>query len=174
MDGEANAPDVGRSVFNRPSAPRPPVAPHPPAAPSGTTTDPERQALEAQRRRGANWFYWIAGLSFINAVLVLTGAGWRFLLGLGITEVVQEMAKHSAEAPVKAGIVGLAIVGCFAIIGHRAVAGHRWAFVLGMVVYGLDGSLFVLVHDWPAAAFHAFALVMIGRGYVAARRLPSP
>ena len=175
MDGEAT-----RSVFNRPQPAATPTsasartaAPQPPIGSTATVPDAERQALEAQRRRGAHWFYWIAGLSFINAVLVMSGQRWRFLLGLGVTELVQELAKHSGGAGVKAGIVGLGIVGCFAAIGQRALAGYRWAFVLGMVLYALDGSLFLLVRDWPAAAFHAFALVMIGRGYVAARRLPS-
>jgi len=142
MNGDANAPNAGQSVFSRPpraqSTPGP-AARHAVAARSSATPsasvpdtqrpgismpDAERRALEAQRRRGANWFYWM--------------------------------------------------IVVFGILGERAVAGYRWAFVLGMVLYALDGCLFLLVRDWPALGFHVFALVMIGRGYVAARRLPSP
>ena len=192
MNGDAKAPDTGQSVFSRPpraqSTPGPAtrhaVAARSSAAPSASvpdtqrtgisTPDAERRVLEAQRRRGANWFYWIAGLSFVNAVLALSGQGWRFLLGLGITQLVQELAHRSGGTGLKAGIVGIAMIVVFGVLGERAVAGCRWAFVLGMVLYALDGGLFLVLHDWPALGFHVFALVMIGRGYVAARRLPSP
>ena len=192
MNGDANAPNAGQSVFSRPPraqstpgpAARQAVAARSSAAPSASVPDTqrpgismpdaERRALEAQRRRGANWFYWIAGLSFVNAVLTLTGQGWRFLLGLGITELVHELAQRSGGTGLKAAIVGIAMIVVFGVLGERAVAGYRWAFVLGMVLYALDGCLFLLVRDWPALGFHVFALVMIGRGYVAARRLPSP
>jgi len=192
MNGDANAPDAGQSVFSRPpraqSTPRPAagrvVAAHSTAAPSAsvpgtqrpgiTTPDAERRVLEAQRRRGATWFYWIAGLSFVNAVLMLTGQGWRFLLGLGITELVRSLAQRSGGTGLKAAVVGIAMIVVFGVLGERAVAGYRWAFVLGMVLYALDGCLFLVVRDWLALGFHVFALVMIGRGYVAACRLPSP
>ena len=47
--------------------------------------------------------------------------------------------------------------------------GREWAFVLGMVVYGIDGAIFLVVQDWIGVGFHAFALFMIFRGYQAAR-----
>ena len=192
MNGDAN-PSAGQSVFSRPpraqstpaAATRHAVAARSSAAVPSVSVpdtqragislpDAERRVLEAQRRRGANWFYWIAGLSFVNAVLALSGQGWRFLLGLGITQLVQELAHRSGGTGLKAGIVGIAMIVVFGVLGERAVAGYRWAFVLGMALYALDGCVFLVVRDWPALAFHVFALVMIGRGYVAARRLPSP
>jgi hypothetical protein len=167
------------STFNHP--PRPRATPtvgnaHVSQAPSTspTVTDAERKTLEDRRRRGGQWFYWIAGLSLINAVLAFTGQGWRFILGLGITQLVQELAEQSGGAGVKAGIVGLAMIGFFAALGQRAVLGNQWAFVLGMVLFGLDGCIFLLAQDWIGVGFHGFALAMIARGYVAARRLPSP
>src|SRR5438105_1901125 len=41
--------------------------------------------LLRQLRSGANWFYWIAGLSLLNAVVSLAGATFSLALGLGIT-----------------------------------------------------------------------------------------
>src|SRR5690348_10939672 len=35
-------------------------------------------------RNGANWFYWAAGLSVINAVLMLSGANWHFIAGIAV------------------------------------------------------------------------------------------
>jgi hypothetical protein len=134
----------------------------------------ERTTLEAQRRGGGQWFYWIAGLSLINAVLALTGQDWRFLLGLGVTQLVQELSQQAGAPGIKAGLVGLAVIGLFAVLGQRAIQGHRWAFVLGMALFGLDGLIFLLIQDWVGVGFHAFALAMILRGYLAARRLPAP
>jgi hypothetical protein len=181
MESEANAPGVGISVFNHPPRPRATptvVAAHAPVQalatmPAATMPDAERRMLEDQRRRGGQWFYWIAGLSLINAVLAFSGQGWRFILGLGITQVVQELAEQSGGAGVKAGIVGLAMIAFFTALGQRAVLGNQWAFVLGMVLFGLDGCIFVLAWDWIGVAFHGFALAMIWKGYMAARRLPA-
>lgn len=40
-----------------------------------------------------------------------------------------------------------------------------------MVVYGLDGLIFLLVQDWLALAFHAFVLYSIYRGLAANLKL---
>src|SRR4051794_33834386 len=42
-------------------------------------------ALEKQIKSGADWFFWIAGLSLVNSFVALSGKGWGFILGLGIT-----------------------------------------------------------------------------------------
>jgi hypothetical protein len=197
MEIGANKGGTGQSPFSRPPQTRPsptfgrdPATSNdssraattyltpPPTTPEGVassnpTTD-ERKALESQRRSGAQWFYWIAGLSLINAGIALSGQGWRFILGLGVTQLVQELAQESGGAGIKAGLVGLGVIAIFAFLGQRAVAGHQWAFVVGMVLYGIDGAIFLLIQDWVGVGFHAFALMMIGRGYMAARKLPAP
>jgi hypothetical protein len=162
------------SPFSRPPQPRPtsafasPVLAAHETSRGGATSD-ERAALERQRRNGGQWFYWIAGLSLINAVAAFAGQEWRFILGLGVTQLVQELAKESDGT--KAGLVGLGVITIFVVLGQRAVQGSGWAFVLGMVLFGLDGAIFLLARDWVGAGFHAFALAMIARGYMAARRL---
>jgi hypothetical protein len=175
MEVEANRRNTSPSPFSRPPQPRAastfarPVA-APRESPHAGATGEERTTLERQRRNGGQWFYWIAALSLINAALAFAGQEWRFILGLGVTQFVHEMAK-SGSAGTKAGLVGVAVIVVFAVIGQRAVLGHGWAFVLGMTLFALDGALFVLIQDWAGVGFHAFALVMIGRGYMAARRL---
>ena len=176
MEVEANRRRTGPSPFSRPPQPRaastfarPVVAPRE-SLHAGATGE-ERKTLERRRRNGGQWFYWIAALSLINAALAFAGQEWRFILGLGATQLVHEMAK-SGSAGTKAGLVGVALIVVFAVMGQRAVQGHRWAFLLGMVLFALDGALFVLIQDWVGVGFHAFALLMIGRGYAAARQLP--
>ena len=169
---------AGPSPFSRPPQPtaaspfaRAVAAPH--ESPRNAPASQERQALERQRRSGAQWFYWIAALSLINAVLAFAGQEWRFILGLGVTQIVQELAK-SGSGGTKAGLVGVAVIVIFVVLGQRAVQGHGWAFLVGMTLFALDGAIFVLIQDWIGVGFHAFALLMIVRGYVAARRLSAP
>jgi len=197
MEIEANKGGAGQSPFSRPPQPKTTpafgsgfTAPRDSSRPGGTDlsrsqttparvgdptlTEDARKTLEGQRRSGGQWFYWVAGLSFINAAVALIGQEWRFILGLGVTQLVQELAQESGGAGIKAGLVGLAVIGLFAFLGQRAIQGYRWAFLVGMALYALDGAIFLLVQDWVGVGFHAFALIMIARGYSAARRLPSP
>jgi hypothetical protein len=44
-----------------------------------------------------------------------------------------------------------------------------WAFILGMVLFAMDGAVGLLIPDWIGIAFHAYALFMIFRGYSALR-----
>ena len=178
MELEANRRHTGPSPFSRPPQPRaastfgsPVVAPRE-SLRAGATGE-ERKTLERRRRSGGQWFYWIAGLSLINAAVAFAGQEWRFILGLGVTQIVQDLAKSGSNGT-KAGLIGVAVIVIFAILGQRAVQGHGWAFLVGMTLYALDGAIFVLIQDWPGVGFHAFALLMILRGYVAARRLPAP
>lgn len=178
MEVEANRRHTGPSPFSRPPQPRPAskfaspvVAPREPLR-TGATGE-ERKRLERQRRNGGQWFYWIAGLSLINAAVALAGQEWRFILGLGVTQLVQELAKSGSDGT-KAGLVGVAVIIIFAVLGQRAVQGHSWAFLAGITLFALDGAIFVLIQDWVGVGFHAFALLMILRGYLAARRLSAP
>src|SRR5215813_6693657 len=160
----------GPSPFSRPPQPPAPSAfarpvAAPPASKPSAPQSAAHQALERQRRSGGQWFYWIAALSLINAVLAFSGQQWRFILGLGVTQLVQEMAAAGSSGTI-GGLVGVALIVVFAVLGHQ------WAFLLGMILFGLDGLLFVLIQDWIGVGFHAFALLMIGRGYAAARQLP--
>jgi len=166
------------SVFSRP--------PQPPAASAAITAPPqsaptvagspaqrsaEGSALESRRRSGAQWFFWIAALSVVNSVVAFTGLEWRFIIGLGATQLVHEIAQHSGGAGIKAGLGSLIIIAFLAFLGQRAVQGHCWAFMTGMVMYGLDGAIFLLAQDWVGVGFHAFAICMMLRGYLAARQL---
>jgi hypothetical protein len=154
----------GNSAFSRPQAAET-------RASGSTLTDDERRALEAQRRSGGQWFYWLAALSLINSGLALAGQEWRFILGLGVTQIVQELAK-SGDGATMAGLVSLAVIALFAGLGYQAVKGAAWAFLAGMVLYALDGVVFLLAQHWVGVGFHVFALAMILRGYLASRQLP--
>lgn len=151
----------------------------------GDATPEEAPAkLEATQKGGANWFYWIAGLSLVNTVLVMTDSGVSFIIGLGITQVVDAvMHQVGGQALIFVGLfVNLAIAVFFVLMGTRASQGRRWAFLAGMVLYALDGGIFLLIGDYLSLGFHVFALFFIFNGYranemlaaLAAARAESP
>ena len=184
MDSAANRPGAGSSPFSRAPQPRPPAATltarttAAPAArvevpPIGTAAPPATadSALVAQQRSGAQWFFWIAALSLVNSVIAIAGQEWRFIIGLGITQLIHEIGAQGQNWGMRAGVISLAVIGFLGWVGHRAANGRKWAFVLGMIVYGIDGAIFLVIQDWVGVGFHAFALFMIFRGYQAARQL---
>jgi hypothetical protein len=140
----------------------------PPKANSETT---------ARAKGGANWFYWIAGLSIINTLAISFGATWSFLAGLGITQVIDVIAGQiniGGDYPA-VKVVSLAadfvLTGIFFVCGLWAAKFHGWAFIAGMAIYFFDGVLLVILNEWFPAGFHLFVLIMIARGLIAARQV---
>jgi hypothetical protein len=136
-------------------------------------------ALEAQGRAGANWFYWIAALSVVNSAILLGGANRHFVIGLGVTQfidgfagaVAQQAADHATL--IRGIAIGLNVFVIVVVLLFGWLSNQRFTsvFLFGMMLYLLDGLLFVLVGDWMSAAFHAFALYCMWRGFAAYRQL---
>lgn len=151
-----------------------------------TNPDPSQQlALGlaeqlAALQRGANWFYWIAGLSLVNSGIAVAGGAGGFIVGLGVTQIVDGIAGAVAQdldgngAMVVKGVafvIDLLIAGVLVLFGWFANKGHSWAFLVGLILYGMDGLLFLLFQDWLAVGFHVFAGFGILSGYLALRKL---
>ena len=133
---------------------------------------------ENQLKAGASWFYWIAGLSLVNSVIALWGDESRggFVIGLGITQFIDGLGLLVAEkAEVLGKVVAIAldviVAGLFVLFGVFARKQYKWAFIVGMVLYGLDALLFLLVSDFLSIGFHVFALFFIYAGYKAMSKL---
>jgi hypothetical protein len=138
---------------------------------AGPAAGLERTALERRRQSGARWFYWVAGLSLVNTLVALTGQRWRFIVGLGITQVADALAARSGHGMSIVSLIDLAFVVGFVLLARFAQRGRRWAFAVGATFYALDGLIFLAARDWVGVAFHAFVVVMTIRGLDAARRL---
>jgi hypothetical protein len=140
--------------------------------------------IENRFHSGANWFFWIAGLSLVNSIVVLAESDWNFIVGLGITQIVDGMALAlAAEIGQVSKIIGFGvnalIAGAFCLFGVFARKKHTWAFIVGMILYALDGLMFLLIRDFLGLGFHAFALYCIYSGMKALHqssetRLSSP
>src|SRR5882724_7167667 len=95
----------------------------------------------AQAKRGANWFYWIAGLSLVNSVLFVAGANVHFLAGLGLTEIVDvfvdvfvKQGLSPAFRVISIGFDLIFVIG-FALCGYYANKLFKTVFILGIIVY---------------------------------------
>ncbi len=140
--------------------------------PIGAAVTPLHAGAALQLKSGASWFYWIAGLSLVNSIMSLTGSGFGFALGLGVTRIVDGFA-----AGLESGGKGVALVldlmagGLFIFFGIFASKAHTWAFVVGMALFALDGLIVLLAQAWLSVALHALALFFIFRGFLACRQL---
>lgn len=131
--------------------------------------------LDRKFRNGANWFYWIAGLSLINSVIVLFGGSWAFIFGLGTTQVVDAMAVAAVEEfptsgwMIKGGafMISLLLLGVAVVFGVLSNKGIAPVFIIGIVIYCVDGLLFLLALDVLGLAFHGLAIYQMIAGYQA-------
>lgn len=122
-------------------------------------------AFDRRIARGANWFYWIAGLSLVNSILSVSGSDRTFLIGLGFTQVVDAIAEgfHSQTATLVGFVAAILVAALLCGTGYFARR-RRWIYVVGMVLYALDGTINLVAGDWPGLAFHAFALFAMSDG----------
>ncbi len=131
-----------------------------------------KMVIAARARAGAKWFYWIAGLSMINSLAVMSGSNFHFVVGLGITSVVDAMARQAGSLGSVLDIVINGFVsGVFVLFGYFAAKAQKWAFLVGMGLYALDGLLLLGAKDYLGVGFHAYALFAIYRGLQAAAQV---
>jgi hypothetical protein len=144
------------------------VQPRNATMPAGTDS-----AAAAQLKSGASWFYWIAGLSVVNSIIAFSGSGGGgFVVGLGVTQLIDGFGQ-SMEGGGKMVAIFLDVIaaGIFVLFGVFANKQHTWAFIVGMLLYALDGLLFLLFQLWLGLGFHAFVLFCLFRGFQACRAL---
>ncbi len=154
----------------------------PTLAASAVPDEATREQWEKSWHSGANWFYWIAGLSLVNTALFLFGSDRAFIFGLGATQVVELLARAIAAeggdaAYLFAFLINGAIVALVLLFGFLANRGKTWAFGVGMTLYALDAGVFLLASDWLGLGFHVFVLYCMAVGWSAAVRIgraPAP
>ena len=129
-------------------------------------------------KSGANWFYWIAGLTLITSIVTFFGGGWRFLISLGTTQffdgVAEGMSTEFGGAPqVIALVLDIFVTALFVLFGVLAGKKILSAYMIGMIVYALDGLVSLLFQDLIGVLAHAVVLFFMARGYMAGRELMS-
>lgn len=123
---------------------------------------------------GASWFYWIAALSLINSIAIFAGGDINFIVGLGITQLIDGILLELTGTGNIYGLIASALIsGMFFLFGYFANKFSGSAFMAGIILYLLDSLIFLLVGDWLGLGFHAFALFMIISGYRQLKQLKS-
>ena len=135
----------------------------------------EMEDLDKKIKTGGAWLYWIAGLSVINSVIVLSGSNWGFVLGLTMTQVIDYVCRGIATefgwgAKIFALVLDLAIAGFFVALGVIARRRRTWPFIVGLVLYGIDTLLTLFTGIWLGVLWHAWALTCIVIGLRASSR----
>lgn len=147
------------------------AAPAPISNNTGAVAQPATVAQSAALNRvrvSANWFYWIAGLSLVNSAVVIFGGKFHFVIGLGITGVVDVLAKQAGSAGAVLDLVinGM-VAGGLVLLGNFANKAQKWAFLVGMALYAADGLLLLMAGDILSVGFHAYVLYRIYLGLAA-------
>jgi hypothetical protein len=135
--------------------------------------------LNRRAKVGANNFYWIAGLSVVNSLISTFGGGVTFVIGLGLTQVVDALAFVFAEQMPEGALIfrGIGLVlsilisAIFAFFGLFAGKMQRWAFITGMALYGLDALILLYFQDWIGFFFHLYFLWGLWNGLQALNQL---
>ncbi len=120
---------------------------------------------KSMARAGASWFYWIAGLSLINSILFFTGSNIDFLAGLGITRLISWYLSDTQTGMMIGLGLSVVIAAGFAAIGYFGYkTEYRWAYIAGMVFYGLDGAILLSLGSWLNLIFHGYVLYRLFAG----------
>lgn len=152
------------------------IDPMPAPTPAPTQTNPAeiaRYVLERQLKGSASWFYWIAALSAINWVASLFSVGYSFVVGLGVTQLIDGMAQGLIQElgsqtrttlTIISFVAMLGFAGLYALFGFMGSRRASWAFVVGSILYILDAVIFIWARDFLPLVFHALALFSLLRG----------
>lgn len=126
--------------------------------------------LSQKYRSGVQWFYWIAALTLVTSVISLAGGGWRFFLSLGVTQLIDAIAVELSASlgnatKIIAIVLDIFAIAVFAAVGWLASKRQMWAYVVGMVLFLLDGLVSLVFGDWLGVIVHAIVLFVMFRGF---------
>jgi hypothetical protein len=131
-----------------------------------------KDLLAKQIKTGSSWLYAIAGLSLVNSVLYMAGSDIGFVVGLVITTSMDIIASElGIVGRVIALMFNVTISGGFFALAYFASKRHKWAFMVGLIIYALDTFLILPEKVWMGIIFHFLALFFIFKGYKAIGKL---
>ena len=132
----------------------------------------QKLKLQSRMRGGAGWLVAVALFSIVNSALIFFNAKLHFIVGLGVTQIADGIGKVGGTVGSIAGfIVTLIAAGLFAGLWKFAREGQQWAFLTGMILYALDGLIFLGLGLWLDFGFHVFALFSMYKGFTSLNEL---
>lgn len=119
------------------------------------------QRVAVNSHKAGNLFYYIAALSALNTVFALVGVPIALAIGLGITRIID--ASLGRESLPVALILDAIVAVMFMALGFFATKGNKAAFLIGLVLYGLD--LVLLFSDAgrhiPSLLVHGYFIYLL-------------
>lgn len=141
-------------------------------------TDEEYKAVKRQRRADlrsdsqddANFFFLAAGAAALASGLFFVRL--NILVNIGLFDLVRLYGRPLLESRPLAydGIVGAWMTAVIAL-GFAARAGHRWAFLAGVALYGADMVALIPTFSLWAIGVHAFFILRWFQGQKALKDL---
>lgn len=137
----------------------------------------EELQLDAQIKSGSGWFYWIAALSLVNSISYLSGANFVFVVGLGLTQIVDALIKNVRDGSNSLALVlilfsiNAVIAFAFMVLGFLSRKRKTWAFIIGIILYVFDSVIMLVFKEMMGLGFHVFALFFIIKGFMALWKL---
>ena len=135
-------------------------------------TDEEYQAAEEQRRADllsdsqsdANYFFLAAGLAGIGTGLIplqlIIFINISGFFSIGTIDLLARYAVYSGRLhPLLVYGAATAWVVALVLLGLAAQKGHRWAFLAGLVLYGVDMVPLALLFSFWSFGIHGFFLL---------------
>lgn len=141
----------------------------------------DAQTEQAFKNSGS-WFFWIAGCTLVNVSMTLTNGNFGLALGVSLVDVFPALLK-AFSAPNEVFLISslclaAVFIGLFGLLGKFASEGKSWAFIVGMLVFGVDTAICGLLQDWMGLGVHLFALYSLFIGLKLAlstgKRQPEP
>lgn len=139
--------------------------------------------LQTQVREAASWFFVVAALSVVNTLSFFFNGGLAFIFGLGITQiidgigsvVIEEMAQNGDNVASAVRIItivlDLVVVAVFVGLGWLARKQVQWAFLVGLVLYGLDALLLLFASSYLDVVIHVYVLYRLFSGWRLCRQV---
>jgi hypothetical protein len=134
-------------------------------APAANNLLEQKLRAEAAIKAAAGWFLWVAALSVVNSFLSMSGSGIRFIFGLGTAQIIDALAHQAGSSGVVLDLIINGFVAAVLVLfWNFARKGEKWAFIVGMALYAVDGLILLSLKDVLGTAFHAYALYRMYRG----------
>lgn len=134
---------------------------------SGCELSTKFDAMGEGTRRQANWFYFIAFLSFLGSLTFLLNSNLGFTLGAGILKLSSGYITPFVENNWLCGFVGnITIALLYAFLAYHSFRFAKWAYISGLTLYFIDTLSVLYLNDWYNSLFHLFVLTMVVRGFI--------
>jgi hypothetical protein len=134
-------------------------------APAPNNVLEQKLRAEAVVKAAAGWFLWVAALSMVNSFLSMSGSGMRFIFALGTAQIIDALAHQAGNGGMVLDLIINGFVAAVLLLfWNFARKGQKWAFLVGMAVYAVDGLILLTFKDLLGVAFHAYALYRMYRG----------